>query len=179
MTLPTFAAIDFETADHGSDSACAVGLVLVRNGRLEDRFCALIRPPRRRVLFTQYHGLTWSLLRDQAAFEEVWPRAVPLVESADFLVAHNASFDRRVLYGCCDACALSRPFHRMYCTVQLSRRTWPGEPSYRLPDICRSVGIPFDRHHEADADAEACARLMLAIVGRHGGAVPGLRTASS
>ena len=41
-----FAAIDFETADYESDSACAVAVVTVENGEIADRFYRLIRPPR-------------------------------------------------------------------------------------------------------------------------------------
>jgi DNA polymerase III epsilon subunit-like protein len=38
-----FVAIDFETADHGPDSACAVGLVRVDGGRITRRVRQLIR----------------------------------------------------------------------------------------------------------------------------------------
>ena len=34
---PTFAAIDFETADYGRDSACAVAVVRVEGGVIVDR----------------------------------------------------------------------------------------------------------------------------------------------
>jgi hypothetical protein len=33
--MNTFAAIDFETANYSADSACAVGLVIVKGGRSE------------------------------------------------------------------------------------------------------------------------------------------------
>ena len=56
---PSFAAIDFETADYGSDSACAVGVVSVKDGRIASRFHRLIRPPRDRFVFTYIHGITW------------------------------------------------------------------------------------------------------------------------
>jgi DNA polymerase III epsilon subunit-like protein len=42
----TFVAIDFETADHGPDSACAVGLVRVSGAEIVERKYYLIRPPR-------------------------------------------------------------------------------------------------------------------------------------
>lgn len=49
---PDFVAIDFETADQGADSACAVGLVKVEGGRIVRSESHLIRPPRRTILFT-------------------------------------------------------------------------------------------------------------------------------
>jgi DNA polymerase-3 subunit epsilon len=159
-----FAAIDFETADHGRDSACAIGVVLVRDGRITDRFSALIRPPRSRVMFTEYHGLTWAMLRDQPGFASVWPQVALLLEPAQFLAAHNAPFDRRILHGCCEAFACPRPPQEFHCTYRLTKKLWPGGPSYKLPDICRRLRIPQVHHHAADADAEACARLMLSVL---------------
>src|SRR5205085_9653487 len=46
-----FVAIDFETADHGRDSACAVALVRVERGRIVRRETRRIRPPRSRFFF--------------------------------------------------------------------------------------------------------------------------------
>src|SRR3954470_15840229 len=57
----TFVAIDFETADHAPDSACAVGLVRVEALRVVHRENLLIRPPRRRFLWTHVHGITWEM----------------------------------------------------------------------------------------------------------------------
>jgi DNA polymerase III epsilon subunit-like protein len=42
----TFVGLDFETADHGADSACAVGLVRVEDDRIIRREHYLIRPTR-------------------------------------------------------------------------------------------------------------------------------------
>ena len=61
----TFVAIDFETADHGPDSACAVGLVRVSGNRIVKRKYYLIRPTRRSFFFTPVHGIT--RLRDTLA----------------------------------------------------------------------------------------------------------------
>ena len=44
---PRFAALDFETADHTPSSACAVGVVIVEDGRIVRRLSRLIRPPGR------------------------------------------------------------------------------------------------------------------------------------
>ena len=42
---PTFVAIDFETADYGRDSACALALVRVAAGVIVQRAFHYIRPP--------------------------------------------------------------------------------------------------------------------------------------
>lgn len=167
MTAPAmsvFAAIDFETADYGRDSACAVGAVLVRNGRIVERYSQLIRPPRRRFAFTHIHGLTWADVADSPSFPEMWPDLQAVIGDADFLAAHNAPFDRSVLHGCCRAAGIAPPAHEFLCTVKLARDRWK-LPSARLPAVCQHLGIPLT-HHDALSDAEACARIAIAALKR-------------
>lgn len=42
--MTDFAAIDFETANGRRSSVCSVGIVVVRNGEIVDRFYSLIQP---------------------------------------------------------------------------------------------------------------------------------------
>ena len=134
--MTAFAAIDFETADRWRDSACAVGAVLVKEGRIAGRYHQLIRPPRRSFEFTHIHGLTWADVRDSPAFGDMWPDLRRFVDDAGFLVAHNAGFDRSVLEACCAAAGVAPPGAR----VPLHRADGPenvepaiGKPSGRLP----------------------------------------------
>ena len=39
-----FAAIDFETANYDRSSVCSVGVVIVRDGEIVDKFYSLIQP---------------------------------------------------------------------------------------------------------------------------------------
>jgi len=158
-----FAAIDFETADHGPDSACAVGLVRVEGLEVVARATLWIRPPRPRVLFTHVHGLTWTMVKDAPPFADAWPLLAPLLEGASVLAAHNAPFDRRVLAACCAAAGLAAPALPFLCTVQLARRTWKQKPN-DLPSVCRRLGIELS-HHDPASDAHACARIVIAAVG--------------
>jgi DNA polymerase-3 subunit epsilon len=156
----SFVAIDFETADYGRDSACAVGLVRVSNGEIVERAVTLIRPPRSQFIFTGIHGITWPMVAGEGVFGEVWPKVAPLLEGADFLAAHNASFDRSVLSACCAAAGVSAPALEFQCTVQLARQTWGLRPA-NLPAVCAHLGIGL-KHHDAGSDAEACARIVIA-----------------
>jgi len=155
-----FAAIDFETANYGADSACAVGLVIVKNGRIVRREHHLIRPPTREFVFTYIHGLTWQDVRNAPTFAEVWDGLKELLQDVTFLAAHNAPFDRNVLSACCHIYRLRKPAQPFVCTVQVARRVWGVFPT-KLPDVCRRLNIPL-RHHDAASDAEACARIVLA-----------------
>jgi DNA polymerase-3 subunit epsilon len=155
-----FVAIDFETADHGPDSACAVGVVRVEGLKVVRREVVLIRPPRPRVMFTAIHGITWEMVKTAPPFAEVWPHLVPLLDGAAALAAHNAPFDRRVLRACCEAAGLPVPAIPFVCTVQVARRRWGLTPN-TLPAVCRRLGIGLI-HHDAGSDAEACARIVIA-----------------
>jgi DNA polymerase-3 subunit epsilon len=155
----TFVALDFETADYGRDSACALGLARVDNGLIVDRAYHLIRPPRRTFVFTYIHGITWEDVRSAPTFGEIWPAISPFLRGAEFLVAHNASFDRGVLGACCRAAGIEPPAIPFQCTMRLSRRLWGIQPT-TLPAVCRHFAIPLD-HHNAASDTEACARIMI------------------
>ena len=159
-TGPTFVAIDFETADYYPDSACAVALVRVESGYISHREVVLVRPPRPRILFSHIHGITWDRVVAAPRFADAWPMLSPLLDGAEFLAAHNASFDRRVLAACCDAAGMTPPDLPFVCTVQLARRRW-GEKGNSLPAVCRRLGIGLI-HHNPLSDAEACARIVLA-----------------
>jgi DNA polymerase-3 subunit epsilon len=163
-TLPPrptrFVAIDFETADHQRDSACAVALVRVEGDRIVARECHLIRPPRRQFVFTHLHGIMWEDVAHQPTFGQLWPRLQPLLWNVDFLAAHNAPFDRSVLAACCEAAGLAPPTLPFLCTVRLARQTWKLHPA-KLSDVCQYLKIGLQHHHAA-SDAEACARIVLA-----------------
>jgi DNA polymerase III subunit epsilon len=155
-----FVAIDFETADYGSDSACAIGLVRVENSQIVRREVSYIRPPRSRFDFTYVHGITWQMVAKEAIFGDVWPRIRSILDGATFLAAHNARFDRGVLTSCCAMAGLPVPALPFVCTVQLAKAQWGLFPN-DLPSVCRRLKIDL-RHHDPISDAEACARIVLA-----------------
>ncbi len=165
-----FAAIDFETADKGRDSACSVGLVRVENGEVVKTAVQLLRPFRfeggdlfnpvpESFEFTYIHKITPAMVADMPTFKEAWPKLAHMVEGVDFLAAHNAPFDAGVLEACCAAAGLPMPKARFICTVKLARSTWNIYPT-KLSDVCGKLGIPLN-HHEALSDASACARIVV------------------
>ena len=161
---PTFAAIDFETANAAEDSACSIGVAMVREGRIESLETRLIRPPTRNFRFTYVHGLTWGDVRKAPRFDSVWAEFSTALSNMEFFCAHNAPFDRRVLHACCDRYGVERPAKRFQCTVDLARSQWGIYPT-KLPDVCRKLKIPLN-HHEAGSDAKACAQIVLAAINR-------------
>ena len=155
-------AIDFETADNGRDSACAVGLVRIVDGQVTDTDAFLIRPPREEFLFTHIHGITWNDVEDADPFEQAWPRFSKFLEAANFFVAHYAEFDRGVLRACCEMAGLAAPETPFLCTVRLARQAWDIRPT-KLPDVCAHFGIPLI-HHDHASDAMACAKITVEAI---------------
>ncbi len=158
-TYPTFAAIDFETANTFPDSACAVAVVRSEGGRIVRRLFRLIRPPSRRFDFTHIHGLSWHDVEDAPRFEGVWHGIWRLCHGVEFIAAHNAPFDAGVLRSCCARAGLAMPEAPFACTVALARRAWGIYPT-RLDCVAERLGIPL-HHHDAASDAECCARIVL------------------
>jgi DNA polymerase-3 subunit epsilon len=159
-----FAAMDFETADYGRDSACAIAVVIAEEGRIICKEYSLIRPPRKEFVFSYLHGITWQDVKDKPSFGEVWKKIREQFAGIDFVAAHNASFDRSVLHECCGRFGIKPPDHDFLCTMKLSRRVWGIRPT-KLSDVCKHFNIPLN-HHDAASDALACAKIVLEARGK-------------
>ncbi len=170
----SFVAIDFETADFGRDSACAIALVRVDGEEIVAKTYSLIRPPRSRFQFTYIHGITWEQVKHEPTFGELWPEMAKFLADAEYFVAHNALFDKGVLEVCCAKAGLSPPRLPFRCTVKLARQVWR-LPSNKLNLVCQHLNIPLN-HHDALSDAEACARIVLEA-GKVRQGKPALKTA--
>ena len=175
-----FTAIDFETANSNAASACAVGLVRVRDGVVQDRAAWLIRPPAEHGAFLPFnvkiHGITPEMVADAPEWGEQMGALRDFIGD-DIAVAHNAGFDMGVIRASCAASVVPTPKLRYLCSVQVSRKTYD-IPSHRLPLAAAAAGFGEFTHHEALADAEACAAIISDAARRHGaGDVPALAQA--
>ncbi|TNE38220.1 MAG: exonuclease [Alphaproteobacteria bacterium] len=158
--MSCFLAIDFETANHSPDSACAVGLVRVENGEIVHEEVFLIRPPTPEFYFSHIHGLGWEDVALSPDFGSLWPDMAPLFDGIDFLAAHNAGFDKKVLASCCALYDLEMPTPDFTCTVQLARGMWDVRPT-KLPNVAYYLGLELN-HHDALSDSRACANIVIA-----------------
>lgn len=160
-----FTAIDFETANGFRGSPCAVGAVRVRDGVMVDRAEWLIRPP---VGFDRFdprnvriHGITEDRVLDAPRFAQVYDELADFV-GTDVLAAHNAGFDVGVIESGLEVSGRDVPGLEFVCTLVLARRVYD-LPSYALPSAAREAGFTPGRHHDALADAEACAAILVDI----------------
>ena len=152
-------ALDFETADFGADSACALGIVAIEDGVIARTEARLIRPPRDKFVFTYIHGITWSDVKDEADFGDVWDGFRDYWRDADYLVAHNAPFDRKVLYTCCAKAGRPKPETPFACTVRIAGRgLCDDRRDARAADLL-SATAPWWRVLSARAFADCSARI--------------------
>jgi DNA polymerase-3 subunit epsilon len=167
LAMQNFAAIDFETANFHMTSVCSVGIVVVRNGVVVDKFYELIRPAPNFYNFrnTQIHGLSVSDTASADLFPAVWARANALIADLP-LVAHNSPFDQGCLRAAHLHYGMSYPDYTFACTCRLARRAFPGLVNHKLHTVAAHVGFDLRNHHHALADAEACAAIAMAVWGR-------------
>ncbi len=157
----TYVAIDFETANHYRDSACAIGVAVVEDGVVTESFQRLIRPPTDNFSDWNFrvHGIHWKDIEREDDFATVWEELQPRIGGAAYYVAHNAGFEQQVLAACCDFYDIAPPDTEFICTIEAASALWPLD-SYKLPRVCQFLGIPL-QHHNAQSDAEASANILL------------------
>ena len=162
--MSTFIAIDFETANHYRNSACALGLTKVVDGIVVESRAWLIRPFH--IAFSEkniaIHRIRPEMVRNEPNFAELAPEIIPYFENCDFVLAHNAPFDFGVLSAVLQTYDLPNPTFIYSCTVQMAKKAWPQLPSHKLNDLAYFLGLPLN-HHDAQDDARVCAQIALAI----------------
>ncbi len=161
-----FAAIDFETANECLSSVCSVGVVVVRDGEIADRFYSLIHPePEYYQWFCRrVHGLGPEDTEDAPVFPLVWEKIEPLIEGLP-LVAHNARFDSSCLKAAMKVYRMDYPDYEFYDTLQVSRKHFGHSiPNHQLQTVAAACGYDLTNHHHALADAEACAHIAMKLL---------------
>lgn len=162
--MKSFVAIDFETANQHR-SICSIGVVIVRNGIITDRFYSLVKPEPNFYCYwaTQCHGLTKKDTINAEHFPEVWSNIVGRIKDLP-LVAHNSLFDEGCLKASYERYNMKYPYFQFYCTLQKARQTIKNLPNYQLDTVAKHLGFSLENHHNALADAEACAFIATKIL---------------
>jgi len=165
-----FTAIDFETANGASASPCAVGLVKVAEGKIVDTFSTLIKPPYPNDWFATgnigVHGIHPQDVVDAPTWAEALEEMLGFIGSDD-LIAHNAGFDMGVLKASAALIGYELPDLRYGCSLVMARKTYNLD-SYRLNQVAYAIGHEEFDHHDALADSDACARIVIHMADRHG-----------
>jgi DNA polymerase-3 subunit epsilon len=176
LATTEFLVVDTETNGLGGDrcEVTEIGAVLVGGGELHDRWETLVpvRMPLSRGI-QRFTGVTQDMVDAAPPAEATLPELAEQMEGR-VLVAHNASFDRRVLAQAFSRAGVAWPDPPTLCTVALARALHPLARQRKLAPLAESLGIEVETTHRALADAETCARVFCALFPRlcaHAGSV--------
>ncbi|WP_372751427.1 3'-5' exonuclease [Labilibaculum sp.] len=156
-----FTALDFETANGQRNSACSLGLVRVRNGKIVECKDWLISPPEMyfHPINVSIHGITEEDVMSKPSFNYLWDEIENYLQG-EIVIAHNASFDVSVLRACLKTYGIAFPEFDYLCTIQISRCIWPNLPNHKLNTLAHLFDIPL-KHHDALEDTLACAKIAI------------------
>ena len=156
-----YAILDIETTGgkFNEEGITEIAIYKFDGHEVIDQFISLVNPEKEIQPFVvQLTGINNKMLRNAPKFHEVAKRIIEITENC-IIVAHNSSFDYRILGT--EYNRLGYDFKRdTLCTVELSRKLIPDQPSYSLGKLCKSLGIPMSDRHRASGDALATIQLF-------------------
>lgn len=163
-----FTAVDFETANGFRGSPCAIGMVRVRDGNVDELFFKRMRPPEGFDRFdprnVEIHGITAERVAEQPRFGDLFAEITQFLGD-DTLVAHNAAFDIEVFESALEVSGMTSPGLRAQCSLRLARAVYRLD-SHALPRSAAEAGFHLKHHHHALWDARAAAAIVVDIAER-------------
>ena len=156
-----FAVVDLETTGGTSDVGriTEVGIVLLDDCEIVGTFSALVDPGMPIQPYVQnLTGITDETVRGKPQFASIADEVAELLRDRIF-VAHNVQYDIGFMWTELKRCCIRIDPPRL-CTVKISRRFFPGLPSYSLHKLTQLLGLPEFKHHRALDDAMAAAEIL-------------------
>ena len=162
-----YAILDIETTggQFNEEGITEIAIYKYDGYEIVDQFISLINPEKPIQPFVvKLTGINNAMLRSAPKFYEVAKRIIEITDNC-ILVAHNTSFDYRIL---------RTEFNRLgydfvkptLCTVELSKKLIPEQPSYSLGKLVRALGIPMSDRHRASGDALATVKLFQLLLAK-------------
>jgi DNA polymerase-3 subunit epsilon len=156
-----YAVLDIETTGgkFNEEGITEIAIYKFNGHEVIDQFISLVNPERPIQDFVvKLTGINSKMLKNAPKFYEVAKRIIEITTDC-VLVAHNTSFDYRILKTEFDRLGFN--FQRnTLCTVELSQQLIKDQPSYSLGKLTRSLGIPMADRHRASGDALATIQLF-------------------
>jgi len=156
-----YAILDIETTGgkFNEEGITEIAIHKFDGHQVVDSFITLVNPEKEIQPFVvNLTGINNKMLRNAPKFYEIAKRVIEITKDCT-LVAHNTSFDYRILRT--EFSRLGYDFKiNTLCTVELSKKLIPDLPSYSLGKLCKSLGIPMSSRHRANGDALATIQLF-------------------
>lgn len=164
--MERFAVIDTETTGFGkTDRLVEIAVVLVEGKEIVQEWETLINPERD-ISNSNIHGITSELVSLAPTFAEINSELSRLINGT-IMVAHNISFDQRMLEQEFSRVKKDNDLGVGFCTLQATK--------LKLEAACKEYGITNVSAHRALTDARATALIFIKVVeqlGSREGLVP-------
>ena len=159
-----FIAIDFETANKNRISACAIGLVFIKDFKIVFSKKHYIKPPKGEE-FSSFHSNIHKIYEQDVehsfTFEELWENEFSKYFNDNLVVFHNASMDLSILKNLFEHFLISNFDIDYVDTMQLAEKS--GNPK-KLTELAEKFGIEIENHHDPISDAKACAMIYNELI---------------
>lgn len=156
-----YAILDIETTGgaFNEEGITEIAIYKYDGHEIVDQFISLVNPEIPIQPFVvKLTGINNSMLVSAPKFYEVAKRIIEITQDC-VIVAHNADFDYRILRT--EFKRLGYDFTmKTLCTVELSKKLLPEQPSHSLGKLVRALGIPMADRHRASGDALATVKLF-------------------
>jgi len=144
-------AFDIETTGlYKSDKIIEIALVVFKENKVLEEWSTLVNPMRD-VGKTNIHGISPSMISAAPLFDEIVNDLFRMIDKR-ILVAHNLSFDNRMLAQELEHAGFEGDLGKGFCTLVASRRLLPGTGD-SLKSTCEALGIESIDAHSALGDA--------------------------
>ncbi|QOY35817.1 ATP-dependent DNA helicase DinG [Anaerobacillus isosaccharinicus] len=162
-----FVVVDLETTGNNpkkGDRIIQIGVVVVEDGKVIDRFSSFINPEINIPAFIQqFTGINDEMVADAPLFSSVAPTIMEFLNGAYF-VAHNVPFDLSFLQYELDHCGYNSFSGPIIDTVELARLLLPSEEGFKLNHLATKLNLDHDRPHQADSDAQVTAEILMILL---------------
>ncbi|MBE0391628.1 DNA polymerase-3 subunit epsilon [Flavobacterium sp. 7E] len=156
-----YAILDIETTGgaFNEEGITEIAIYKYDGHEIVDQFISLVNPEIPIQPFVvKLTGINNSMLVSAPKFYEIAKRIIEITDDC-VIVAHNADFDYRILRT--EFRRLGYDFTmKTLCTVELSKKLLPEQPSHSLGKLVRALGIPMADRHRASGDALATVKLF-------------------
>jgi len=156
-----FAIVDIETTGGfaGGNGITEISIQVHDGQRKVSEYNTLVNPGQPIPYYIQgLTGISNAMVAKAPSFQEVAEQIYSILRDRVF-VAHNVNFDYSFVKHELALSGYTLQAQKL-CTVRLSRRIFPGLPSYSLGNICGYLGITIKDRHRAAGDAIATTRLF-------------------
>ena len=158
-----FCVIDLETTggNHSKDKIIEIGMVKIRNRKLDKEKSFLVNPETMIPEFIQkLTKISQKSVKDAPVIEELIDEIVEFIGD-DIIVAHNTSFDVPFLNGTLRNLGKEELTNKVICTNVMTKHLIPEILSSNLNYMSRLFNIGHSKAHRAHDDAMATAKLLI------------------